>query len=329
MKRSTIALALLLIFLLSGWWYWFSASPNTSSTSSDPGLELRPAPNFVADSAYAHIAKQLDFGPRVPGSPGHKKCKDWLVQTLKGYGWEVEVQTFTGSLLDNRSVRGYNLIARYQPSLGKRILLAAHWDSRQVADKDSVRKDQPIPAANDGASGPAVLLEIARQLAQAKQKPNVGVDLVFFDVEDAGSTLDPTGKSWAQGSQYWASHLQPAGYRAYYGILLDMVGARDASFLQEGSSMMYAPGIVRNIWSIGQALGYGAYFRDESGIGITDDHTAVNELAKIQMIDIIDLKNNGSGFGAYHHTHQDNLAIIDKQTLKAVGQTVLQVLYQE
>jgi hypothetical protein len=262
-------------------------------------------------------------------------CRDWLSTELKRHGWEVSLQEFTANRYDGLKMKGYNIIARYNPSVTKRVLLAAHWDARSIADKDTVRQKEPIDAANDGASGVGVLLEIARQIAASPTKPNVGIDIVLFDLEDHGEPHDFTGNtsptSWALGSQHWAANIMPAGYKPYYGILLDMVGAKGAVFPHEGSSMQYAPGIVRSIWATASDLGYSNYFLDEDAFGISDDHTAVNEVAKIQMIDIIDLRpmNGGYEFGSYHHTHQDNLHIIDKATLKAVGQTLLQVLYRE
>jgi hypothetical protein len=232
-------------------------------------------------------------------------------------------------------MKGYNIMAQYQPQIPKRILLGAHWDARSIADKDSVDKNKPIDAANDGGSGVGVMLEIARLLSETTKKPSVGVDLIFFDLEDHGEPHDFTGNpsttSWALGSQHWATNIIPENYRPYYGMLLDMVGARGAKFPHEGSSMQYAPGIVRSIWATAADLGYGNMFIDEDVFGITDDHTAVNEVGKIQMIDIIDIRpeNGGFDFGSFHHTHQDNLSTIDKSTLKAVGQTILQVLYRE
>ncbi len=303
-----------------------SKSPQTEEVATSSLVET---PIFEADSAFAYVKKQVDFGPRVPGSVAHKACKEWYIQLLKSYGFSVQIQEFKETSYEGKSLVGYNIIAQYQPEKQKRILLAAHWDSRPKADKDSVRTNEPIDAASDGASGAAVMLEVARAISQAQTKPNVGLDLIFFDLEDLGSTDDVTGNSWALGSQYWSKNILPAGYRAYYGILLDMVGAKGATFPQEGSSMQYAQGIVQNVWNIAGELGYSNYFIAEPGAGITDDHTAVNEIAKIQMIDIVDLKNGNDVFPAYHHTHKDNLDIIDKNTLKAVGQTLLQVLYRE
>lgn len=331
MNRSRIALFLLLVFALTGAYFMWKPAAEVPATD----VKLVETPDFKADSAYHYIAQQVAFGPRVPGSEASKNTLHYLVSKLKSYGWTVTEQPFTAFRYDGKKLQGTNIIAQFQPAVAKRILLAAHWDARSIADKDSVRKNEPIDAANDGASGVGVLLEVARNLHEAKNKPAVGVDIVFFDLEDHGEPDDYTGEhkpnSWALGSQHWAANLVPANYKAYYGILLDMVGGKGAMFPHEGSSMQYAPGIVRSVWATAADLGYSNLFVDQDAFGISDDHTAVNEIAKIQMIDIIDLRasNGGFEFGSFHHTHADNLANIDKTTLKAVGQTLLQVLYRE
>ena len=331
MNRSRIALFLLLVFALTGAYFVWKPAAEVSATE----VNLVETPDFKADSAYHYIAQQVAFGPRIPGSEASQNTLQFLVAKLKSYGWTVIEQPFTAFRYDGKKLQGTNIIAQFQPAVAKRILLAAHWDARSIADKDSVRKNEPIDAANDGASGVGVLLEIARNLHEAKNKPAVGVDIVLFDLEDHGEPDDYTGEhkpnSWALGSQHWAANLVPANYKAYYGILLDMVGGKGAMFPHEGSSMQYAPGIVRSVWATAADLGYSNLFVDQDAFGISDDHTAVNEIAKIQMIDIIDLRasNGGFEFGSFHHTHADNLANIDKSTLKAVGQTLLQVLYRE
>lgn len=330
MNRSRIALFLLGIFLFSGVFYWYNNSTATSSNAENTSSQMVETPTFVADSAYHFIEKQVAFGPRIPNSVAQEKCKNWLIEKFKSYGWTIKTQAFSANDYSGKKLFGTNIIAQFQPEKVKRILLAAHWDARSQADKDSIRVNEPIDAANDGASGPGVLLELARLLSSAKTKPNVGVDIVLFDLEDSGSSEDPTGMSWALGSQYWAAHLMPENYRPFYGILLDMVGAKGATFPTEGSSMQYAPGIVHSVWSIASELGFNNYFIDQEGPRITDDHTAINEIAKIQMIDIVELHpSSPNTFGSYHHTHQDNMSIIDKSTLKAIGQTLLQVLYRE
>jgi glutaminyl-peptide cyclotransferase len=331
MNRSRIALFLLLVFALTGAYFVWKPAAEVPAV----GVNIVETPDFKADSAYAFIEKQVQFGPRVPNSEASQNTLKFLVAKLKSYGWTVTEQPFTAFRYDGKKLQGTNIIAQFQPAIAKRILLSSHWDARSIADKDSIRKDEPIDAANDGASGVGVLLEIARNLHETKNKPAVGVDIVLFDLEDHGEPEDYTGEhkpnSWALGSQHWAANLVPANYRPYYGILLDMVGGKGAMFPHEGTSMQYAPGIVRSIWATAADLGYSNLFVDQDAFGISDDHTAVNEIAKIQMIDMIDLRavNGGFEFGSFHHTHADNLANIDKSTLKAVGQTLLQVLYRE
>lgn len=293
---------------------------------------------FSGDSAYAFVARQVAFGPRVPNSAAHRKCGDYLVATLKKYGAEVTVQEFSATAYNGTQLQARNIIAAFNPKATKRILLAAHWDTRHVADKDSSRTKQPIDGANDGASGVGVLLEVARIVSSGNPKPAVGVDIILFDVEDYGIpefddrskyvNAENNAEFYCLGSQHWGKNPHKPGYSAYYGILLDMVGAKNATFFKEQSSVEYASGILDKVWNVAQALGYGQYFRSEQSPAVTDDHTFVNTYAKIPMIDIIDFSRQGS-FGHYHHTHKDNMDIIDKNTLKAVGQTVVQVVWQE
>lgn len=310
-------------------------SGKSESTTSTEEPKLAPAPTFNADSAYAFVQKQVDFGPRIPNSKAHQACGDWLVAKLKSYGFAVTEQKFTETAFDGTKLNARNIIGSINPDAAKRILLTAHWDTRPFADKDTVAqyKNKPFDGANDGGSGVGVLLEIARNL-QAKPLPNVGIDIIFFDIEDWGEKegMQPSQErsNWALGSQYWAKNLHKPGYSAYYGILLDLVGAKGAQFPQESYSLQYAPSIVQNIWNIAGRLGYNQYFLPVQGGGLTDDHVAVNEVAKIPMVDIVEMKvNNPKTFGDYHHTHKDNMEVIDKNVMKAVGQTVTQVLYQE
>jgi len=283
------------------------------------------APDFNADSAYAYIEKQLSFGARVPGSAAQTQCAAWLETTFKKFADTVYIQKANlKQAISNKSYPAINIIASFNPQSSERILLLAHWDSRPWADEDTINTQKPILAADDGASGVAVLLEIAAKLKQ--QKPNIGVDLLLVDAEDVGRT-EWTEESYCLGTQHWAKNPHIPNYKANFGICLDMVGAKGAQFPLEGFSQHYAPDVQRRIWDIGNRLGYSDYFRYTQAGSITDDHVVVNELAHIPCVDIIHLKENGN-FGDYWHTHQDNLSIIDKATLKAVGQTVLQVLYE-
>jgi glutaminyl-peptide cyclotransferase len=337
MKTQKTALILLTIFVLSGVAVYFKSCQKTSSTETPPQevtVTLNPAPDFKADSAYAYIKAQVDFGPRVPNTKAHKACGDYLAAKLKQYGCEVISQNFVATRFDGKKFDARNIIGTINPTATKRILLSAHWDTRWIADKDPKDPKSTFDGANDGGSGVGVLLELARTIQQSAKKPNVGIDIIFFDVEEFGEPEDFKGKpqenSWCKGSQYWAANKHKKDYTAYYGILLDMVGAKGAVFPYEGGSMQYAPMIVRNIWDIAHRLGYDTMFLDTEGGGLVDDHVAVNDVAKIQMIDIIELHpNDPKTFGYYHHTKADNMSVIDKNTLKAVGQTVLTAIYQE
>ena len=294
-------------------------------------------PDFNADSAYKYIKDQVDFGPRVPNSDEHKACAKYLEAKLKSWGAKTYVQNFEATAFDGTVLTSFNIVGSVNPTAKKRILLGSHWDSRPFADQEEDHDEQrkPIDGANDGASGVGVLMEIVRTIQAASEKPNVGVDVILFDSEDYGAPEFHTGNSsanfWCLGSQYWAKNKHIPGYRAFYGILLDMVGAKDATFFKEGVSMNYAPSIVRKVWTKGQKLGHANHFVDKSCPGITDDHTFVNQMTGIPMIDIIQYnhENEEQFFGEYWHTHDDTIDVIDKETLDAVGETVLHVLYEE
>ncbi|MBW6490364.1 MAG: M28 family peptidase [Lentimicrobium sp.] len=288
-------------------------------------------PDFNADSAWLFVDKQVAFGPRVPNTEAHRKCADWLTATLERFDAEVIVQQVklrasNGTMLDVR-----NIIASYNPENKSRILLCAHWDSRPWADydPDPANRRKPLPGANDGASGVGVLLEIARQFSS--HNPGHGVDIILFDAEDYGDHKDDQGNndhSWALGSQHWARNPHVPGYSARFGILLDMVGAENASFTMEGTSMYYAPGIMRKVWDVAHNLGYQNFFLNRKTGPITDDHLYINEIIRIPTIDIIDYDpDREKGFFDQWHTVNDDMQNISKETLKAVGQTVLAVVY--
>ena len=314
----------------------------TPETSASAPPKLPKAPTFNADSAYAFTAKQVAFGPRVPNSKAHVACGDWLVAKLKGYGLKVMQQPFEAMTFDGTYIRARNIVAQYQPQAARRVAIFGHWDTRPFADNDKQKKNAPLDGASDGASAVAVALEMARVLSQQPDSlsPNVGVDFIFFDAEDWGyDTTTQAGlkdqlagsgtDSWCLGSQYWAKNLLPANYKAEYGVLLDMVGAKGGTFTREATSREKARGPLDKIWNTASQLGYSDFFRFADTGAITDDHVYTNQ-AGVPTLDIYHYDNSGGDFfPAYHHATTDNMSIIDRKTLKAVGQTVLQVLYLE
>ena len=298
-------------------------SSNNKTSSPDRAPQSVTIPAFNRDSAYAFVQAQVDFGPRNMGSEAHKACKDWIVAKLKSYDLQVAEQNFPAAIYTNEVFPGTNIIGKINPDHPRRIVLAAHWDTRFMAEKDAKAedRDKPILGADDGASGVGVLLEIARTI---KDHPiDMGIDLVFFDAEDQGDNGGEK-ETWCLGSQFWAANLS-AQNRPQYGILLDMVGAKGATFPKEAISLNFANGVLEKVWSLGQSMGYGGYFSNERVNQLVDDHLFVNQVG-LPMIDIINYKN---GFGHYHHTQSDNMEIIDRNTLRAVGQVVLAVLYKE
>lgn len=292
----------------------------------------KPAePGFDAASAYGFVKKQVDFGARVPGTPAHEACAAWFVQTLKQWTADVHVQEFKARAYDGRPLDGKNIVASFNPGSKDRILLCAHWDSRPFADHDPdpANRYKPVMGANDGASGVGILLEVARCLSL--KKPAAGVDILLLDLEDFGEHANWSGptkeESWGLGSQYWAKNPYPSDVRARFGILLDMVGAAGATFPMEGTSMSYAPAVVRQVWAVARGLGFSSYFADVPSDPLIDDNLYINRYAGIPTIDIIDYDSQ-RGFPPMWHTIGDTLDKIDPNTLAAVGKTVLAVVYQ-
>lgn len=290
---------------------------------------------FNADSAYDFIGAQTAFGPRVPGTQAQLNCRDWLVGTLKRLGAEVSVQEFDCQTFDGKNLKGYNITGKLNPTVGDRIILCSHWDSRPWADNDSNKKNwsKPIDGANDGASGVGVILELFRLLSR---NAKVGVDCIFFDIEDWGPGPDFVERDrsklyWCLGSQAWAHMAKDNAYKARYAVLLDMVGGAGAQFCKEGLSMKYAPSVVEKYWKAAADMGYARMFVDKTVGYVTDDHYPVNAISGIPAIDIIPYSSSifGSSFGPTWHTLDDNLQHIDKATLNAVGSVLLNVLVKE
>jgi glutaminyl-peptide cyclotransferase len=326
MNRIFLVLTIIGFFFLNS-----CRNEKTATATADDATTIvkLSSPDFNADSAFAYTKAQVDFGPRIPSTVAHTNCLNYLVGKLKFFGAKVTVQTAPAKTYDGKSHQLKNIIAAFSPEKTERVLITAHWDARPFSDQDPDvnMQDKPFDAANDGASGVAVMLEMARQIQ--KKQPNVGVDFILWDIEDYGKANDetPNETTWCIGSQYWAKNIQPKGYKALYAINLDMVGGSNAQFAQDEVSRKYAPNIVKKVWDIGNEIGYSAYFINVTSGSLIDDHFWVNQ-AGIPCIDIIHY-TDAAGFYINWHTQLDNLNNIDKNTLKAVGQTVLETIYRE
>lgn len=298
------------------------------SSPPPPPKESPKAGAFNSDSAFYYIERQVNFGPRVVNSEGHRAAREWLVATFQRLGAEVIQQNFQAEAYTGEVLNSTNIIAQYNPQISERIVLAAHWDTRHIADSplNTERQDEPILGADDGGSGVGVLLEIARQLQM--NPVDIGVDLVLFDAEDYGESGGEPD-TYALGAQHWSRNLHTP-HKHQFGILLDMVGAKNARFPIEGYSYQFARTQVEKIWGLAKQMGYSKYFVFEDGGGVVDDHYFVNTIADIPMVDIIGLPktNTETAFGDHWHTHDDDMDIIDKATLKAAGQVVLAVVYR-
>ena len=289
-------------------------------------------PNFNSDSAYFFVERQVSFGPRVISSKAWDQCSKYLTNKLESYGAKVIVQQAPITTYDQKKHTLRNIIGSYSPKKNNRIALFAHWDSRHVADYDTINTSKPILGANDGGSGVGVLLEIARNINL--KNPKIGVDIIFFDAEDYGqpenSKFPTMNDSWCLGSQYWSKNPHKQNYFAKYGILLDMVGGKDAEFWQEGISSYYASNIIKKVWDIAHNIGYSNFFIYKKSPQIMDDHYYVNTITGIPTIDIIEYDPfSKTNFNKHWHTHADNMNNVDRETLKAVGQTVMRVIYTE
>ena len=277
-------------------------------------VEERQAPTFDADSAFALLERQVAFGPRVPGTEGHQAQLEWMRSYLAERADTLIEQPFTHTGPEGETLDMTNLFARFNMAARDRVLLVAHWDTRPTADQESdpALQDQPIPGANDGASGTAVLLQLADVLS--RHSPPIGVDLLLVDGEDYAP-----GHMYL-GASYFAEN-KPRGYEPLYGILLDMVADQDPRYLQEGYSREYAPEVIARVWRMAERLGYGGYFPRTPGIRITDDHVPLNE-AGIHTIDIIDFDY------PYWHTMDDSLEHVSPEGLGVVGTVVAELLYR-
>ncbi len=318
MVRTGVLVALGAVVALVGCADGGAEEASGRSRAAEPQAFERQAPAFDADSAFALLARQLAFGPRVPGSEGHAAQLEWMTSYLEARADTVILQRFEHTYPDGNRPTLTNVFVRFRPGAADRILLLAHWDTRPTADyeTDPERRDRAIPGANDGASGTAVLLHMADVLF--RHSPPIGVDLLFTDGEDYAPD------HMYLGAEHFAANL-PAGYSPLYGILLDMVADRDPRYPKEGYSMEHAPEVVARVWRMAERLGYRHHFPDQRGIAVSDDHLPLNR-AGIPTINIIDF-DYGPG-NAYWHTLDDSLENVAPGGLGVVGSVLLELVYR-
>lgn len=303
------------------------SSGQKTSMKSDENVESGTNSEVVfnADSAFAYVKAQVDFGPRVPNTDAHRRAGDWLETELKRHGAQVVVQPMQLTAFDGTVLNARNIMGQYNPQTPDRLLLMAHWDTRPWADNDPnpANHKKPLDGANDGASGVGVLLEVARALAA--NNPGHGIDILFLDAEDWGSHSDDN--SWALGAEYFVNNPIVPNYRPVQAILVDMVGGRGSLFYREGQSHYNAPGLTDAVWSTAASSGFSNIFVNQLGGAVTDDHVKFLQ-AGIPAIDIIAYDpTSGTGFPPTWHTTRDNMQNIDPQVLGAVGQVLLTYIY--
>jgi glutaminyl-peptide cyclotransferase len=287
--------------------------------SSEPiAMEDRRGPGFDADAAFALLERQVAFGPRAPGTPGHAAQLAWMTDYLEARADTVVVQRFEHTGPEGETLALANVWARFRPAAEDRVLLVAHWDTRPTADRetDPADRDRPIPGANDGASGVAVLLQLADVLS--RHSPPLGVDLLLVDGEDYAPD------HMFLGATHFAEH-RPPDYRPLYGVVVDMVADRTPRYEPEGYSRDLAPEVVERVWSMAERLGYGEHFPRTIGFSVRDDHVPLNE-AGIRTANIIDFEY-GPG-NAYWHTLEDDLHNVAPDGLGMVGRVLAELIYR-
>jgi len=300
-------------------------STAASGTDSTPASDVS-YPAFNTDSAMSYLRTQTDFGPRVPDTDAHSRTGRWLADELRRHGAAVEEMPATLTAFDGTPLRALNILGRYNPEADNRLLLLAHWDTRPWADKDPdpAKRDLPVMGANDGASGVAVLLELARIFSV--KTPERGIDILFVDAEDWGE--ENSEDSWALGAKHFVENPPAKGFPPKEAILVDMVGAKGASFCAEYFSLQSAPDLLQRVWATAESLGYGSIFQMKHGGAVTDDHIKLIERG-IPAIDIIDLRSDtDSGFEPNWHTTSDTYENIDPASIRAVGETLASFIYR-
>lgn len=300
-----------------------STGKAVADSASDATEEVRRVPVFDADSAYSYVERQVKFGPRVPNTPAHEATAAWLAAELRRHGAEVTEQKADLRAFDGTILKSTNIMGSFNPTADNRLLLLAHYDTRPWADEDpdEANHKKALDGANDGASGVGVLLEAARAIG--RENPGTGIDILFVDSEDYGTEGDDS--SWALGARYFAENPIKPGYRPTRAVLLDMVGGKGAIFPAEYFSRQSASALDDEFRRAADIAGHGKLFPRVFGGAVTDDHV---ELIKqgIPAIDIIDYRVN-EGFCPTWHTMDDNMDNIDRETLRAVGESLMQFIY--
>ena len=252
----------------------------------------------------------MAFGPRIPNTEGHRRAGDWIIEQLQQRVDSVEVQEFTHVTSDGDTLQLRNFIGKIRPDAAERVLFLAHWDTRPFADKSTnmAQRRMPVPGANDGGSGVAILLGLADELQV--EPPIFGVDLLFVDGEDYGDF--GANRDVLLGSRHFAANL-PEGYRPLFAVLFDMVGDANLSLEKEWNSVNRAPEVVDRVWRKANELGHGDTFRGSVGGAITDDHIPLLD-AGIRAIDVIQ-----TPLPPYHHTAEDTIDKLSARSLAIVG----------
>ncbi len=273
---------------------------------------------FNGRTALTYVEKQMSFGPRIPSKPGHQQEADWLLAELRARADTVIVQEITHRLRNGEVLHLRNFFARFRPEATERVLFLAHWDTRPMADKSSnlAQQRMPVPGANDGASGVAVLLGVADALKA--RPPASGVDLLFVDGEDYGDFADTSDV--LIGSRWFAAH-QPPGYQPLFAVLFDMVGDKDLQIYEEGQSLAFAPEVVQRVWRVAAERGHDRQFIPSVRHTLTDDHVSLQK-AGIHAIDVVDFDY------PYWHTTDDTLDKVSAESLQIVGDVAVALVRQ-
>ncbi|MFL5577559.1 MAG: M28 family peptidase [Gemmatimonadaceae bacterium] len=289
----------------------------------DRGSRARTA--FDGPTALGYVKTQLDFGPRIPGTEGHRRAGDWIVSEMRKRADSVIVQEWTHVTARGDSLPMRNVVARFRPAERDRVLYVTHWDTRPTSDEaaDPRLRQLPVPGANDGASGVALFLALGDALK--KTPPEFGVDLLFVDGEDYGDFSKD--QDVLIGSKYFADHPPSPDYQPIFGVLWDMIGDRDLQIFQEQNSVQAAPEVVSRVWRQAEEMGYGQYFVPQVGVAVTDDHVPLLKKG-MRVIDVIDIDypraQDGNGLRVnYHHTPQDTFDKVSAQSLQVAGDVAL------